>query len=65
MRPFSIGLFLLLGASAFGQQSVPEIPFDSAPNFFKLPAGLRRKPSPPMSGGVIANSIFQHHGRSK
>src|SRR5205809_8124189 len=40
MRPFSIGLFVLLGASLSAQQPVPEIPVDSAPNFFKLPADL-------------------------
>ena len=39
MRPFSIGSFLLLGTLS-AQQPVPEIPFDSAPNFFKLPADI-------------------------
>src|SRR5215467_8104308 len=39
MRPVS-ALFLLLCAMAFAQQPVPEIPFDSAPNFFKLPADV-------------------------
>ena len=37
MKPI---LLVLFGSLAFGQQSVPEIPFDSAPNFFKLPADL-------------------------
>ena len=33
-------------APAFAQQSVPEIPFDSVPDFLKLPPGheLRRSP---------------------
>lgn len=30
----------LAGASLFAQESAPEIPFDSAPNFFKFPADL-------------------------
>jgi sugar lactone lactonase YvrE len=30
----------LLGASGSAQQGVPEIPFDSAPNFFKLPSDV-------------------------
>src|SRR5215813_15338568 len=38
-------VFLLWAGSAFGQakataQNVPEIPFDSVPNFLKIPAGL-------------------------
>jgi hypothetical protein len=32
--------FAALSAAAVAQQAVPEIPFDSAPNFFKLPADL-------------------------
>jgi DNA-binding beta-propeller fold protein YncE len=40
MRFLSFGLFVLLSASLCAQQAVPEIPFDSAPNFFKLPADL-------------------------
>jgi hypothetical protein len=32
------GLFFC--ATAFGQQSVPEIAFDSTPDFFKLPEGV-------------------------
>jgi len=34
-----IGLFVLLTAPSFAQQSVPEIAFDSVPNFLKLPHG--------------------------
>src|ERR1700687_3372406 len=37
---FLIGSFTLLSAVAFAQQTVPEIPFDSVPNFLKLPADL-------------------------
>src|SRR5438045_2801109 len=38
-------LFILVAGSAFAQakataQNVPEIPFDSVPNFLKLPTGL-------------------------
>ena len=40
MKHFLIGLVVLLSAVAFAQQTVPEIPFDSVPNFFKLPADL-------------------------
>jgi hypothetical protein len=34
------GLFLLPAAAIFAQQPVPEIPFDSTPNFLKLPADM-------------------------
>jgi len=40
VKRFSIGLFLLLSPAAFSQQSVPEIPFDSVPNFLQLPKDL-------------------------
>ncbi len=33
-------LLALFGAAAFAQQSVPEIPYDSEPNFLKLPQDL-------------------------
>src|SRR5450432_4231850 len=33
-------LFAALSVAALAQQPVPEIPFDSAPNFFKLPPDL-------------------------
>jgi DNA-binding beta-propeller fold protein YncE len=39
MRPLTIASFLL-SAIMWAQPSVPEIPFDSAPNFFKLPADV-------------------------
>src|SRR5712691_689879 len=31
---------VILGTTSFAQQAVPEIPFDSVPNFFKLPADI-------------------------
>ena len=37
MRRLFIVLLTLLAAPAFAQQSVPEIPFDSVPDFFRLP----------------------------
>ena len=39
MKTCLFALFVLLAAPSFAQQSVPEIPFDSVPDFFKLPAG--------------------------
>ena len=33
-------LCALMGAMAFGQESVPTLPFQSVPEFLKLPAGL-------------------------
>jgi len=32
--------FALLGATSYAQQPVPDIPFDSVPNFLKLPADM-------------------------
>src|SRR5262245_23669069 len=40
MKTFAVALLLLMSTALFAQQSVPEIPFDSVPNFFKLPADL-------------------------
>ena len=37
MKKWIIAACLALSPTAFAQQSVPEIPFDSAPNFLKLP----------------------------
>src|SRR5262245_24109424 len=45
-------ILLLLSTSTFAQQTVPEIPFDSVPDFLKLPADLHLgEPS-----GVAVNS---------
>src|SRR5438128_4535116 len=40
MKSFVLALTLLLTPALFAQQAVPEIPFDSVPNFFKLPPDL-------------------------
>jgi DNA-binding beta-propeller fold protein YncE len=43
VKKLVIAAFVVAGAlspTAFAQQPVPEIPFDSAPNFFKLPADI-------------------------
>ena len=41
MKPWLVGLFVLLSPSAFAQStSAPEMPFDSVPNFFKLPPDM-------------------------
>ena len=39
MRTGLFALFMLLAAPSFAQQSVPDIPFDSVPDFLKLPPG--------------------------
>src|SRR5436190_4201246 len=39
-RLLVFGLFLIVTPALFAQQAVPEIPFASVPNFFKLPADL-------------------------
>jgi sugar lactone lactonase YvrE len=41
MKPWLVGLFVLLAPSAFAQStSAPEIPFDSVPNLLKLPPDM-------------------------
>ena len=40
LKGYSILALLSLGATVYAQQSVPEIPYDSVPNFLKLPADL-------------------------
>src|SRR6201993_208981 len=40
MKPFLLALVLTITTPLFAQQNVPDIPFDSVPDFFKLPAGM-------------------------
>jgi DNA-binding beta-propeller fold protein YncE len=44
--------FMLLATTTFAQQAVPEIPFDSVPNFLKLPADMNLGEA----SGVAVNS---------
>src|SRR3989441_10013198 len=39
MKSCLLALSVLLATPSFAQQSVPEIPFDSVPDFLKLPPG--------------------------
>ncbi len=52
MKKCLFALFVLLATPAFAQQSVPEIPFDSVPDFPKLPPGMNFGEVP----GVAVNS---------
>ncbi|HEX4329254.1 MAG TPA: peptidyl-alpha-hydroxyglycine alpha-amidating lyase family protein [Burkholderiales bacterium] len=52
MKSCLLALLLLLGAPAWAQSSVPEIPFTSVPNFLKLPKGMNFGEVP----GVAVNS---------
>jgi len=40
MKACLFALLAVLAAPVFAQQSVPDIPFESVPDFFKLPAGM-------------------------
>src|ERR1700732_1749178 len=40
MKAYLFAWFVLLATPSFAQQSVPEIPFDSVPDFPKLPPGM-------------------------
>src|SRR5207253_5187854 len=40
MKTCFLALSVLLASPSFAQQAVPDIPFDSVPNFLKLPAGM-------------------------
>jgi DNA-binding beta-propeller fold protein YncE len=40
MKTCLFALFMLLAPLSFAQQGVPEIPFDSVPDFLKLPPGM-------------------------
>ncbi len=40
MKRYLMPLLSLIGTAALGQQAVPEIPYDSVPNFLKMPADL-------------------------
>ena len=37
MKAIVVALFLVVSPALFAQQNVSEIPYDSVPNFFKLP----------------------------
>jgi sugar lactone lactonase YvrE len=52
MKTCLFALFVLLASMSFAQQSVPEIPFDSVPDFLKLPPGMNFGEVP----GVAVNS---------
>src|SRR6267154_2293002 len=52
MKPWLVGLLMLLSPSAFAQQQPPEIPFDSVPNFLKLPPDMHLGEA----SGVAVNS---------
>src|ERR1700681_4440767 len=52
MKRCLVTLFLLLVSPSFAQQTVPEIPFDSVPDFLKLPPGMNFGEVP----GVAVNS---------
>jgi DNA-binding beta-propeller fold protein YncE len=52
MKRLAIALIALLGAAPQAQQAVPEIPFDSVPNFLKLPPDMNLGEA----SGVAVNS---------
>ncbi len=52
MKTLLFALFVLLAPPSFAQQTAPDIPFDSVPDFFKLPAGMNFGEVP----GVAVNS---------
>src|SRR3984893_5581944 len=52
MKPCVFSLFVLLAPLSFAQHPVPEIPFDSVPEFLKLPPGMNFGEVP----GVAVNS---------
>jgi DNA-binding beta-propeller fold protein YncE len=52
MKTCVFALFVLLAPLSFAQQSVPEIPFDSVPEFLRLPPGMNFGEVP----GVAVNS---------
>jgi streptogramin lyase len=52
MKTTFFALFVLLASPSFAQQTAPDIPFDSVPDFLKLPAGMNFGEVP----GVAVNS---------
>jgi hypothetical protein len=52
MKPYLLLMLVILARLSFGQQSVPEISFDSIPEFLKLPPGMNFGEVP----GVAVNS---------
>ena len=65
MKPWLVGVLMLLSPSAFAQQP-PEIPFDSVPNVLKLPPDMHLGEA----AGVAINSkkhvfVFARGGSSQ
>ena len=52
MKTFVLVLCLLLAPLGYAQQNVPDLPFDSVPDFLKLPPGMNFGEVP----GVAVNS---------
>src|SRR6188768_35648 len=52
MKTLLFALFVLLAPPSFAQQAAPDIPFDSVPDFFRLPEGMNFGEVP----GVAVNS---------
>ena len=52
MKRIVIALVALLGATSYAQQAVPDIPFDSVPNFLKVPVDMNLGEA----SGVAVNS---------
>src|SRR5258705_10595449 len=50
MKALLCALFLLAGGSAFAQQAVPDIAFDSSADFLKMPAGMNFGEVPGVAG---------------
>src|ERR1700712_4133701 len=66
MKRGLVGLLMLLSPSAFAQDSAPEIPFDSVPNFLKLPPDMHLGEA----AGVAVNSkghiyVYSRGGSSR
>src|SRR5207253_9893213 len=40
VKKIALAAMMLMNVTAFTQQSVPEIPYESVPNFFKLPPDI-------------------------
>src|SRR5580692_4793807 len=65
MKIYPLALLVLFMAFAYAQQSVPQLKFESVPNFFKLPPGMNFGEIP----GIAVNSkgdvfVFSRSGNT-
>src|SRR2546428_13500100 len=64
MKVWMIGLLLLISSPLWAQRQVPQIPFDSVPNFLKLPADMYLGEVSGVAGNSKGHGVVLQPGNS-